>query len=147
MKVVIFDDVEVVSIVSALGAGGSGLLVPVTAGAAAALLLVVLLGKTFQEPIAGLLDNSLKFAVGVLLSAFGTIWAGDGIGAVWPGLDATLIGLSVGYFLVAIGCVHVVGRGGSAGRRGIPADGSASLPSTFPHRLSHFCGLWNSRIC
>lgn len=142
----IFDDVEVVSIVSALGAGGSGLLVPVTAGAAADLLLVVLLGKTFQEPVASLLDNSLKFAVGVRLSAFGMIWAGAGIGAVWPGLDATLIGLSVGYFLVAIGCGHVVGRGDSAGRRGIPADGSASLPSTFPHRLSHFRGFWNFRI-
>jgi Ca2+/H+ antiporter, TMEM165/GDT1 family len=147
LKVVIFDGVEAVSIVVALGAGGSGLLVPVTAGAAAVLLLVVLLGKTFHEPIAGLFNNSLRFAVGVLLSAFGTIWAGDGIGAVWPGLDATLIGLSVGYFLVAIGCVQVVRRGGSAGRRGIPADGPASLPSTFPQRLSHLCGFWDFHIC
>jgi Ca2+/H+ antiporter, TMEM165/GDT1 family len=55
---------------------------PVTAGAVAALVLVVLLGTAFYRPIAGRLNNSLKFAVGVLLSAFGTLWAGIGIGAV-----------------------------------------------------------------
>jgi len=119
MRIVIFDGVEVVFIVVALGASESGLLAPATAGAVLAALVIVPLGFVFYRPVAAPLINSLKLAAGVLLSAFGTIWAGDGIGAVWPRPDATLIALALGYLLVAIGYVRMVRRGRPAGGREI----------------------------
>jgi uncharacterized membrane protein len=47
-------------------------------------------------------ENTLKFAVGVLLSAFGTFWTGEGAGLYWPGADWSLAGLVAGYFMVAL---------------------------------------------
>ena len=35
----------------------------------------------------------MKFAVGVMLSAYGTFWAAEGAGLSWPAGDASLIGL------------------------------------------------------
>jgi uncharacterized membrane protein len=119
LKIVLFGGMEVVFIVVALGAGGSGLLMPVTAGAAAALLLVVILGPFLYKAVAGPLSNASNIAVGAVLSAYGTLWAGEGIGAAWPGIDLALIGLAVGYLLVAIGGIHVVRRGNSGSGRGI----------------------------
>lgn len=119
LKIVLFGGMEVVFIVVALGAGRSGLLMPVTAGAVAALLLVVIVGAFLYKAVAGPLSTASNIAVGAILSAFGTLWAGEGIGAVWPGLDLALIGLAVGYLLVALGGIHVVRRSSSGSRRGI----------------------------
>jgi Ca2+/H+ antiporter, TMEM165/GDT1 family len=108
-KIVMLEGIEVVFIVVAIGAGGT-LLVPAAAGAAAALAVVILLGVTLHRPIANIPENTLKFVVGVLLSAFGTFWVGEGIGAKWPGADISLLALSAAYFLVALGCVRLAQR-------------------------------------
>jgi uncharacterized membrane protein len=76
------------------------MLVPAGIGALAALALVILLGVALHRPLARLPENALKFTVGVLLSAFGTFWAGEGIGVVWPGGDGALAAL-VAAFLAA----------------------------------------------
>ena len=39
--------------------------------------------------------------VGALISAFGTLWTGEGLGVVWPGGVWTPLALSAGYFAVA----------------------------------------------
>jgi Ca2+/H+ antiporter, TMEM165/GDT1 family len=39
--------------------------------------------------------------VGVLLSAFGTFWVGEGIGVKWPGEDGAILGLIAGFFAIA----------------------------------------------
>ena len=48
-------------------------------------------------------ENALKFAVGLMLTAFGIFWTGEGLGAEWPGADLSLIGLFVVVAAAALG--------------------------------------------
>ncbi len=98
-KIVMLEGIEVVFIVIALGSRGS-LIVPAAIGAAAALGSVVLLGLAIHRPLSNVPENTLKFAVAILLSAFGTFWVGEGIGIGWPGQDWSLLALGV-FYLVA----------------------------------------------
>jgi Ca2+/H+ antiporter, TMEM165/GDT1 family len=97
-KIVMLEGIEVVFI--AIGASGD-LLASAAAGAGAALLLVIALGLFLHRPVASIPENALKFIVGVLLTAFGTFWLGEGIGAAWPGADWSLLALVGGYLIVA----------------------------------------------
>ncbi len=97
-QITMLEGTEVVFIVIAVGAGGAGLLLPASLGAIVALLLVAILGLLLHRPLARVPENSLKFVVGVLLSAFGTFWVGEGVGIQWPGADGSIIAL-VGAFL------------------------------------------------
>ncbi len=101
-KITMLEGVEVVFIVIAIGAGGAGLLLPAIVGAVAALLVVVALGAVVQRPLARVPENTLKFAVGVLLCAFGTFWTGEGMGYAWPHGDLTILGLIAGWLLAAL---------------------------------------------
>jgi uncharacterized membrane protein len=100
-QITMLEGTEVVFIVIAIGAGGAGLLVPAGLGALAALLVVVLLGLALHRPLASVPENALKFTVGVLLSAFGTFWMGEGMGLLWPGADWSILGLVAGYLAAA----------------------------------------------
>ena len=100
-KITMLEGTEVVFIVIAIGAGGVGLLLPAALGAAAALALVILLGVVVHRPLAKVPENTFKFIVGVLLSAFGTFWVGEGMGLAWPGNDWSILGLVIGYALIA----------------------------------------------
>ncbi len=92
-KAVVLEGLEVVFIVLAVGAAG-GLLVPASLGALAACALVVIVGFAVHGPLAKIPENSLKFAVGVLLSAFGAFWVGEGLGFHWPGDDLAILGIA-----------------------------------------------------
>jgi uncharacterized membrane protein len=92
---------EVVFIVIALGAGGTGLLLPTSLGAVAALLVVVVLGLILHRPLTRIPENTLKFAVGVLLSAFGTFWVSEGAGLVWPGPAFTNPDIAIPFLVAA----------------------------------------------
>jgi uncharacterized membrane protein len=104
-KIVMLEGIEVVFIVIAIGSGGE-LLGPAAIGAGLALVVVVALGFLLHRPVATVPENTLKFIVGVLLTAFGTFWLGEGIGAIWPGSDWSLLGLVAGFL-----CAAVVGAG------------------------------------
>lgn len=99
-KIVILEGIEVVFIVIAIGAGG-GRLVPAALGAVTALVLVIAVGFALHRPLATVPENALKFIVGVLLTAFGTFWTGEGIGVAWPGAELSLLVLTVGFLAVA----------------------------------------------
>jgi uncharacterized membrane protein len=101
-KITMLEGLEVIFIVIAVGAGGVGLLIPASIGAVAALLLVVGLGVVIHKPLSTVPENTLKFAVGVLLSAFGTFWVGEGVGLGWPGEDWSILGLTLGFLLFAL---------------------------------------------
>jgi uncharacterized membrane protein len=116
-KIVMLEGIEVVFIVVAIGASGD-LLAPAAASAGAALLVVIALGFLLHRPVAAIPENTLKFGVGVLLSAFGTFWLGEGIGATWPGEDWSLLALVAGYLAAALLARAAVARAASP-RRGL----------------------------
>jgi uncharacterized membrane protein len=111
-NITMLEGTEVVFIVIALGAGGTGLLLPASLGAVAALLVIVALGLALHRPLARVPENTLKFVVGVLLSAFGTFWVGEGAGLAWPGPaaanpDLAILFLMAGYLAVALWLVPI----------------------------------------
>ncbi len=69
--------------------------------------MTVAIGIVVHRPLASVPENLLKFVVGVLLSAFGTFWFGEGAGLAWPGQEWSLGGLVLGYLLVAVAAVHL----------------------------------------
>jgi uncharacterized membrane protein len=101
-QITMLEGTEVVFIVIGIGAGGVGLIFPASLGAAVALLLIIGLGFVLHHPLANVPENKLKFVVGVMLSAFGTFWVGEGAKVIWPGGDWSILGLIVGYLVVAI---------------------------------------------
>jgi uncharacterized membrane protein len=109
-KITMLEGLEVVFIVIAMGAGGVGLLVPASAGAFVALLFVAVLGVIVHKPLSAVPENTLKFIVGVLLSAFGTFWVSEGLGVGWPGEDWSILALIIGFLLVALGAVPLCRR-------------------------------------
>jgi uncharacterized membrane protein len=103
-KAVLLEGLEVVFIVIALSAG-RGMLIPASAGALAACLLVAGVGLVVHRPLARVPENTLKFAVGVMLSAFGVFWTGEGLGVVWPGADLAIVGFAL--LFLAVGLMSV----------------------------------------
>ena len=101
-KAVLLEGVEVVFIVIAVGAG-RGMLAYASLGAAAACLLVVIIGVLVHRPLSKIPENALKFVVGVLLTGFGIFWTGEGLGADWPGADLTLAALIIVIAVFAVG--------------------------------------------
>lgn len=101
-QITMLEGTEVVFIVIAIGAGGAGLLLPASLGALTALLVVTVLGLVIHRPLAHVPENMLKFVVGVLLSAFGSFWFGEGVGVVWPGADWSILALIGGFLAVAL---------------------------------------------
>lgn len=100
-QITMLEGIEVVFIIIAIGAGGSDLLAPAGLAALAALLVVVALGVALHRPLAAIPENALKFVVGVLLSAFGSFWVGEGLGLGWPGADWSILGLIAWFLLIA----------------------------------------------
>ena len=101
LKAVVLEGLEVVFIIIAIGAG-HGLLLPASAGALAACVLVLGLGAIIHRPLSRVPENTLKFGVGVMLSAFGVFWIGEGLGAAWPGADLALFPIAALWLAAAL---------------------------------------------
>jgi uncharacterized membrane protein len=71
-------------------------------GAGVAGLLVILAGLIIRGPLTRVPENTLKFVVGLMLTAFGTFWSGEGFGVDWPLSDAFLLVLVTIYLLVSL---------------------------------------------
>jgi uncharacterized membrane protein len=88
-KGVFLEGLEVAFIVITFGSAQGN--IPLAAlGAAAAVVLVAVVGVAVRAPLARVPENSLKFAVGAMLTTFGIFWGAEGAGANWPGADAAL---------------------------------------------------------
>jgi uncharacterized membrane protein len=108
-KAVLLEGLEVVFIVIALSAG-RGMLIPASAGAVAACLLVVGVGYVVHRPLARVPENTLKFAVGVMLTAFGVFWTGEGLGIAWPGADLAIVGFAALFLAVGFASIAFLRR-------------------------------------
>ena len=106
-KAVVLEGLEVVFIVIATGSVGH-MLIPASLGAAAAGIVVILLGLVIHKPLSRVPENSLKFAVGVMLSSFGVFWVGEGLKMPWPGEDLSLVGLAAAFLVVSLSSVEVI---------------------------------------
>lgn len=93
-KGVLLEGVEVAFLVLAVAAGSPALILPAALGALAAALLVALAALAVHRPLSRVPENTLKFAVGVVISAFGIFWTGEGLGIAWPGHDLALFGIA-----------------------------------------------------
>jgi Ca2+/H+ antiporter, TMEM165/GDT1 family len=108
-KAVLLEGLEVVFIVLAVGAG-RGLVVPASVGALAACLLVAVIGFAVHRPLARVPENTLKFAVGVILSAFGMFWTGEGLGISWPGDDLAILSFAALFLIIGLLTVALLRR-------------------------------------
>jgi uncharacterized membrane protein len=101
-KGVLLEGLEVAFIVITFGStqGNVGL---AAGAAAAAVVIVVGVGLFVRGPLERVPENSLKFAVGLLLTTFGTFWAGEGAGVEWPGSDLAIL-----WILAFLGLVSFV---------------------------------------
>jgi uncharacterized membrane protein len=107
-KAVLIEGIEVVFIVIAVGAG-DGMLWPASLGALSAAVLVLAVGALAHKPLSQVPENALKFVVGVMLSAFGLFWVGEGLGVNWPGDDLSILAFVV-LFLGIAGALILAGR-------------------------------------
>ena len=113
-KAVLLEGVEVAFIVLAVSAGGPDLLVSAAIGALVAALLVAGAAVAVHRPLARVPENTLKFAVGVVISAFGIYWTGEGLGLAWPGQDLALPAIAVGLLASALFGVRLAKRPAAA---------------------------------
>jgi uncharacterized membrane protein len=116
-KGVLLEGLEVAFIVLTFGANQHNIGLA-AAAAAAAVAVIVLAGIAARAPLARVPENTLKFAVGVMLTSFGTFWGAEGAGAHWPGSDAALLVLIPAYAVLALTTVAILRRAG-AGSAGI----------------------------
>jgi uncharacterized membrane protein len=86
------------------------MLMPAILGAAAAGVVVVITGLALRRPLARVPENTLKFAVGVLIASFGVFWVGEGLGFHWPGQDLSILGLVAVFVLMSLIIVAAVRR-------------------------------------
>jgi uncharacterized membrane protein len=108
-KAVVLEGLEVVFIVIAVGAG-RGLLIPASFGALGACILVLAIGLVVHKPLARVPENTLKFVVGVMLSAFGVFWTGEGLGVAWPGGDLAILVLALAFLVTALALARLARR-------------------------------------
>ena len=91
-KGVLLEGLEVVFIVIAFGSAHGHLAVAVL-GAVAALVVVTIAGVLARGPLEQVPENTIKFAVGLLLTSFGCFWGAEGAGVDWPGDELSLLAL------------------------------------------------------
>jgi uncharacterized membrane protein len=108
-KGVLLEGLEVVFIVVTFGASSGN--VPLAAlGAAVAVVLVGLAGGLVHRPLSQVPENTMKFAVGLMLTTFGIFWGSEGVGVQWPGEDAAILGILAFLILWSLGLVAVLRR-------------------------------------
>jgi uncharacterized membrane protein len=105
-KGVLLEGLEVAFIVLTFGSTQGSIPLAIL-GAAAAVVLVVIAGVVVRGPLSRVPENTLAFAVGVMLTTFGTFWGAEGAGVDWPGGDAALPVVLA--FVVAMSLTYVAG--------------------------------------
>jgi len=108
-KSVFLEGLEVAFIVITFGSAQGS--IPLAAfGAAVAIVLVGVLGAVARRPLSRVPENSLKYAVGAMLTTFGIFWSSEGAGTSFPGEDAALPFILVFVLATSFGLVGLLRR-------------------------------------
>ncbi len=108
-KGVLLEGLEVVFIALTFGSNQHN--IPLAAlGALAAVVVVTVAGLAVRAPLSRVPENTMKFAVGIMLTSFGLFWGAEGAGAQWPGSDAALVVIIPVVLVVALAFVAVFRR-------------------------------------
>jgi uncharacterized membrane protein len=89
-KGVFLEGLEIVFIVITFGLNADSIALA-TVGAAIGGVIVLAAGLALHKPLARVPENTIKFAVGLLLTSFGCFWGAEGAGVDWPGDEASLL--------------------------------------------------------
>ena len=108
-KGVLLEGLEVAFIVITFGSA-QGNIAAAAVGAGIALVLVALVGVFVRGPLTRVPENTLKFAVGVMLTTFGIFWAAEGAGVDWPGDEASLPVVLAFVILLSLASVSTLKR-------------------------------------
>jgi uncharacterized membrane protein len=103
-KGVLLEGLEVVFIVITFGDNQKNIGAAVI-GAAAAIIVVTIVGIAVRAPLTKVPENWMKLAVGVMLTSFGTFWGAEGAGVRWPGNDAALLVVIPVVAVVVAACI------------------------------------------
>lgn len=154
-KGVLLEGLEIAFIVVAFGAGGgtgsggtaSNSYTSAYIGALAAFILIGAAGLAARGRLEAVPGQTLKFAVGGLLSTFGTYWMLEGLGVRWPSGKYSLAWLYAAYLASTFATMWAV-RAGVFGPRpdsGDPDPGPADPSGIAPASLSSIRGFQNQR--
>ncbi|HVP03461.1 MAG TPA: hypothetical protein VMT10_12900 [Solirubrobacteraceae bacterium] len=108
-KGVLLEGLEVAFIVVTFGSNQQNVPLAVVA-ALAAVAAVVTAGVIAHRPLSRVPENTLKYAVGVMLTSFGMFWGAEGAGASWPGGDGAIPVLVAFTLLVSLALVATLRR-------------------------------------
>ncbi|HEY2441515.1 MAG TPA: hypothetical protein VGI31_00120 [Streptosporangiaceae bacterium] len=109
-KGVLLEGLEVVFIALTFGSNAGN--IPLAGLAALCAVAVVAAGGVaVRSPLSRVPENTLKFIVGIMLTAFGMFWGAEGAGAHWPGSDASLLALAPAIAVFALALVALMRRG------------------------------------
>ncbi|NMP23180.1 COG4280 domain-containing protein [Sulfobacillus harzensis] len=97
---VFLEGLEVVVIVLTMGSAAQAYPSAIV-GSAIGLVLVLVAGVMLRAPLAKVPENVMKFVVGTMLTSFGSFWAGESLGVLWPGQDLSIVLLIAGYLAVS----------------------------------------------
>jgi uncharacterized membrane protein len=125
-KGVLLEGLEVVFIVITFGENQKNIGAAVI-GAAAAIIVVTVVGIVVKAPLTKVPENWMKFSVGVMLTSFGTFWGAEGAGVAWPGNDAALLVLVP--VVALVGLAYIVWLRSRKGAAAAPAKASEVVAS------------------
>ena len=116
-KGVLLEGLEVIFIVITFGLNAHSLPTAIVAASIGGALVLVV-GIVLRRPLARVPENTIKFAVGLLLSTFGTFWSVEGLGVFraagaslgWPGGEAALPGVLAVWCAVSWLSIRLLGR-------------------------------------
>lgn len=108
-KGVLLEGLEVAFIVITFGASANqvGL---ATLGALLAFVLVMSVGLIVHRPLSRVPENTMKFAVGLMLATFGIYWGAEGAGLEWPGHELAILGNFAFLLVISLVLVQVFRR-------------------------------------
>ncbi len=100
-KAVVIEGIEVAFLVVTFGALQNK--IPVAAlSATVAVMIVVAAGFILHRPLSKVPENTLKFAVGLILTTFGIFWTTEGLGIEWAMQDLVLLPIITGLSVVSL---------------------------------------------